>query len=100
MDGDVAKREFRPLDYAKVTIFGLAMTVASLRGAMALVQWQNVAEPVNRGYALRAVGVFFNQMQEAPAIFAAVLLLASMIVLCWPAERRRTVLGNGRGQGV
>ena len=26
MDGDVAKREFRPLDYAKVTIFGLAMT--------------------------------------------------------------------------
>ena len=26
MDGDVAKKEFRPLDYAKVTIFGLAMT--------------------------------------------------------------------------
>jgi Na+/melibiose symporter-like transporter len=26
MDGDAAKREFRPLDYAKVTIFGLAMT--------------------------------------------------------------------------
>jgi len=81
---------------AVVGIFGLAMTVASLRGAMALVQWQNVAEPVKRGYPLRAVGVFFSQMQEAPAIFAAVLLLASMIVLCWPAERRRTVLDNGR----
>jgi Na+/melibiose symporter-like transporter len=26
MDGDAAKKEFRPLDYAKVTIFGLAMT--------------------------------------------------------------------------
>ncbi|MBN1862149.1 MAG: MFS transporter, partial [Dehalococcoidales bacterium] len=26
MDGDAAKRDFRPLDYAKVTIFGLAMT--------------------------------------------------------------------------
>jgi len=85
---------------AVVGIFGLAMTVASLRGAMALVQWQNVVEPLKRGYPLRAIGVFFNQMQEAPAIFAAVLLLASMIVLCWPAERRRTVLGNGRGQGV
>ena len=81
---------------AVVGIFGLAMTVASLRGAMALVQWQNVAEPLKRGYPLRAVGVFFSQMQEAPAIFAAVLLLASMIVLCWPAERRRTVLDNGR----
>jgi hypothetical protein len=81
---------------AVVGVFGLAMTVASLRGAMALVQWQNVADPVKRGYPLRAVGVFFSQMQEAPAIFAAVLLLASMIVLCWPAERRRTVLGNGR----
>jgi hypothetical protein len=85
---------------AVVGVFGLAMTVASLRGAFALVQWQNVAEPLNRGYPLRAVGVFFNQMQEAPAIFAAVLLLASMIVLCWPAERRRTVLGEARGQGV
>jgi hypothetical protein len=81
---------------AVVGIFGLAMTVASLRGAMALVQWQNVAEPLKRGYSLRAVGVFFSQMQEAPAIFAAVLLLASMIVLCWPAERRRTVLGEAR----
>ena len=85
---------------AVVGVFGLAMTVASLRGAMALVQWQNVAEPLKGGYALRAVGVFFNQMQEAPAIFAAVLLLASMIVLCWPAGGRKTVLGNGRGQGV
>jgi hypothetical protein len=85
---------------AVVGVFGLAMTVASLRGAMALVQWQNVAEPLRSGFSLRAVGVFFNQIQEAPAIFAAVLLLASMIVLCWPAERRRTVLGTGRGKGV
>ncbi len=85
---------------AVVGAFGLAMTVASLRGAMALVQWQNVAEPLKRGYPLRAVGVFFNQMQEAPAIFAALLLLASMIVLCWPAGGRRTVLGQAHGRGV
>jgi len=81
---------------AVVGVFGLAMTVASLRGAAALVQWQSVGRQMDYGHILRAVGVFFNQIQEAPAIFAAVLLLASMIVLCWPAERRRTVLGEGR----
>jgi len=85
---------------AVVGAFGLAMTVASLRGAMAMVSWRTVARQADAGHALQAVGTFFTQIQEPPAIFAAVLLLASMIVLCWPAQRRRTVLGQSRGQGV
>lgn len=85
---------------AVVGAFGLAMTVASLRGAMAAVSWHTVVRQADAGHALQAIGTFFSQIQEPPAIFAAVLLLASMIVLCWPAERRRTVLSQSRGQGV
>jgi len=85
---------------AVVGAFGLAMTVASLRGAMAMVSWRTVARQTDAGHALQAVGTFFTQIQQPPAIFAAVLLLASMIVLCWPAQRRRALLGQSRGQGV
>ncbi len=81
---------------AVVGTFGLAMTVASLRGAMARVSWHAVVGQADTGHALQAVGTFFSQIQEPPAIFAAVLLLASMIVLCWPAERRRTVLSQSK----
>ena len=85
---------------AVVGAFGLAMTVASLRGAMSMVQWYTVVSQAENVHPLRAVGTFFSQIQQPPAIFAAVLLLASMIVLCWPAERRKTVLSQSRRQGV
>ena len=85
---------------AVVGVFGLAMTVASLRGAMAMVPWYSVVRQADTGHVLQAAGTFFSQIQQPPAIFAAVLLLASMIVLCWPAERRKTVLSESRGQGV
>lgn len=85
---------------AVVGVFGLAMTVASLRGAIWMVPWHTVVRQADAGHLLQAVGTFFSQIQEPPAIFAAVLLLASMIVLCWPAGGRKTVLSQSRGQGV
>ncbi|HET6429610.1 MAG TPA: TM2 domain-containing protein, partial [Phycisphaerae bacterium] len=73
---------------AALGAFGLLMAVYSLRAALAAIDWSAIAEKIRPHQTGQAIELLFAQVREAPAILAGVLLLASIIVLCWPAERR------------
>ena len=79
--------------------FGLLMTVSALQVAMGEIDWSGVSRLVHADRLGAGLDLALRQLNEPAALLAAVLLLASMIVLCW-RNRRRAVLGPaGAGEG-
>jgi len=72
--------------------FGLVLTVLALQEAMEAVNWQGIVRQFDREQIGPGIETFFRGVHEPTAVLAAVLLLASAIILCWPDRRGRTVL--------
>jgi TM2 domain-containing membrane protein YozV len=81
---------------AVVGTFGLLVTVWAFRGAVTGVAWSTIASLWHAGRGSAAMAAFFQQVMEPPAAMAGVLLLASMIVLCWSGERPKPAAARPR----
>ena len=79
--------------------FGLLMTVSALQVAMSRIDWRSVARLADAHRVGAGVDMVVKQINEPPAVLAAVLLLASTIVLCWRDRRRRAVLDATASDG-
>ena len=98
----IARRRsgFGPMFRAAVGAFGLVLAVMALREALARIAWTDIAVLVHAQRTGPAIELFFQQMQEPPAILAAVLLLASVIVLCWTGRQAAPAGPAPAGQGA
>ena len=94
-----ARREagFAAMLRAAVGAFGLLMTVYAVRASLAGVDWSGVAAVFQRGVVAPAINAMLAQASRSPAILAAVLLVASVIVLCWPSRRRPVTVPPEQG---
>ena len=80
--------------------FGLLLTVSALQAALSPIAWDQVASSVDANRIGQAISRILAAIEEPIAILAAVLLLASMILLCWPARRKKAVLTGSAGREV
>ena len=97
----VARRSggFGPMVRAVMGGFGLLMTISALQTALGDIPWPAVAAKADAYQTGAAIKVILGGIHEPPAVLAALLLLASMIVLCWPDERRKTIVAPRGRQG-
>jgi TM2 domain-containing membrane protein YozV len=97
----VARRSggFGAMVRAVIGGFGLLMTISALQAAFEDVPWAAVAAQADHAQTGQAVQTFLQAIHEPSAVLAAMLLLASMIVLCWPDPRRKTVIAPRAGEG-
>jgi hypothetical protein len=79
--------------------FGLVLTVMALQAALEGVNWPTIVAQLDRDLIASGINTFFQGVHEPTAVLAAVLLLASTIILCWPDRRGRTVLAPEARRG-
>ncbi|MGB2821932.1 MAG: hypothetical protein WBF17_13190, partial [Phycisphaerae bacterium] len=91
---------FGPMVRAVIGGFGLLMTISALQAAFEDIPWPAIAEKADAFQTGAALEMFLGRIHEPSAVLAGILLLASMIVLCWPDQRRKTVIAPTAGGGV
>ncbi len=83
--------------------FGLLMTISALQAAFEDIPWAAIAAKADLHTGELqpgpAIEMFLRAIHEPSAVLAAILLLASMIVLCWPDPRRKTVIARRASEG-
>ena len=92
-------RGLGPMVRPAIGAFGLLMTVSALQAAFEDIPWVAVTMQSEASRPGRALDVVLKNVYEPAAILAALLLLASMIVLCWPDRSGKTVLASRAREG-
>ena len=92
------RRGVAPMFRAVLGAFGLLMTVEALQAAFGGIAWDRFSRLIDANLAGEAVELLFRQIHEPSAVLGAVLLLASMIVLCWPDRRRKAIAETPAGR--
>jgi hypothetical protein len=98
----VARRQkgFGPMFRAALGALGLVVTVALLRTSMGGVSWPNVARQIHGNRPGPAMEMFFQQADGSAAVMAAVFLLASVVVFCWPGKQKPMIAPPGGAGGA
>ncbi len=87
---------FGPMLRVPLGALGLLPATLALREATGDVNWPVFAELIRLDKAGVAIDGMLQQIELAPAILAGVLVLASVVVLCWPVSEKRQLIADDR----